>query len=79
MADNRIPLMSEQSTSAGTKRKDSNGYSWGNYSGTKDSHDVQVDQMNSKDYNGEYGAHKYYSPKTGHQGVKGENSPRKKG
>ena len=63
-------MVSDRSTQAGTKRTDSDGYSWSNYSGSKDSHDVQVDQMNSKDYEGN---HTFYSPKSGRQGVAGGN------
>lgn len=43
--------------------------------GSKDSHDVQVDQMNSKDYEG---SHTFYSPKSGRQGVAGPNRDGKK-
>ena len=57
-------------TQGGTKREDSDGYSWTNYSGYKESHDVEADQMNSKDYEGN---HTFYSPKSGHQGVAGGN------
>ncbi len=69
------PMVSDRSTQGGTKRKDEKGYSWSNYSGSKDSHDVQVDQMNSKDYEG---SHTFYSPKSGRQGVAGPNRDGKK-
>ena len=68
--DNRGRMPSDHTTSGGSKRKDSSGYSWNNYTGTKVSHDVQADQLNSKDYSGN---HTFYSPKSGRQGVAGGN------
>lgn len=70
-------LIDDKTTSGGTKRKDSDGYSWSRFGGTKESHDVQVDQMNSKDYDGKYGSHTFYNPKSGAQGVVGPNAERK--
>jgi hypothetical protein len=75
--DNSSTLASDHSTSGGTKRSDSDGYSWTKYSGSKESHDVEADQMNSKDYEGKYGEHTFYSPKSGKQGVAGSNASRK--
>lgn len=58
--------------STSSKRVVSDGrVSWGNYNGTKDSHDVQVDQMNYKDTS--TGDHTFYNPKSGAQGVAGGN------
>lgn len=70
-------LINHQTTNGGTKRKDSEGYSWATYEGTKDSHEVQATQMNSKDYDGKYGSHTFYNTKTGAQGVAGPNADRK--
>lgn len=78
MSDNKSPLTSDHRTSAGSKYHDSDGVSWCNYSGTKDSHDVQVNQMNSKNYEGKYGEHAFYSPKSGREGIAGCNADRKK-
>lgn len=75
--NNKSTLASDHSTNGGTKRSDSDGYSWSNYSGSKESHDVEVNQMNSKDYDGEHGEHTFYSPKSGAQGVAGPNADRK--
>ncbi len=69
--NNKANLASCHSTSDGTKRTDSDGYSWSNYSGVKGSRDVNVNQMNSKDYEG---SHTFYSPKSGAQGVKGPHA-----
>ncbi len=77
MANNNSRFVSDHGTNGGTKRSDSDGYSWSNYSGSKGSHDVEVNQMNSKDYEGEYGEHTFYSPKSGAQGVVGPNAERK--
>ncbi len=77
MSNNNSTLASDHGTNGGTKRSDSDGYSWSNYSGSKESHDVEANQMNSKDYDGEYGSHTFYSPKSGVQGVAGPNADRK--
>lgn len=66
----KFEWVSDHSTSGGSKIKDSEGYSWNNYSGTKDSRDVTVNQYNVKDYDGN---HKFYNPKTGVQGEAGGN------
>lgn len=68
-------MLSDNSTSAGTRRNDSKGVSWNNYQGTKTSHDVRVDQMNFKSKDND---HTFYSPKSGKQGVAGGNRDRKK-
>lgn len=40
---------------------------WNGYDGSKESHDINVTQMNIKDVN--TGDHIYYNPKQGRQGV----------
>lgn len=50
--------------------------SWNNHEGSKDSHEVQVTQMNVKDIN--TGDHTFYNAKSGVMGVAGGNRDRKK-
>lgn len=68
--NNSSRMVSDHTTSDGSKVKDNEGYSWNNYSGVKGSRDVEVNQMNSKDYDGN---HSFYSPKSGVQGQAGYN------
>jgi hypothetical protein len=63
-------MVSDHGTAGDSRKHDETGVSWGNYSGTKNSHDVQVNQMNSKDMDGN---HSFYSPKSGKQGQAGGN------
>lgn len=53
-------------TTSSDRYKDEEGISWSNYQGTKDSHDVNATQLNSKTYDG---AHTFYSPASGRQGA----------
>lgn len=68
--DNKSRMVSDHSTAGDSRVHDSTGVSWDNYSGTKSSHDVQANQLNSKDMDGN---HSFYSPKTGVQGQAGGN------
>lgn len=68
--DNNSRMMSDHSTAGYSRRHDSEGTYWNNYSGTKESHDVHVNQMNSKDTEGN---HTFYNPNTGVMGVAGGN------
>ena len=73
MADrnnNNSRMVSDHSTAGTSRTHDSTGVSWTNYSGTKGSHDVNANQINSKNSNGD---HTFYSPKTGVQGWAGGN------
>lgn len=68
--NNGSRMVSDHGTAGDSRRHDSSGVSWTNYSGTKGSHDVQANQMNSKDREGN---HTFYSPKSGAQGQAGGN------
>lgn len=72
--DNKSVMVSDHSTAGNSRVHDSTGVSWGNYSGTKKSHDVQANQFNSKDKDGN---HSFYNPKTGVQGQVGGNRNKK--
>jgi hypothetical protein len=64
MAD-RISNPPTSSRGTSERYKDSTGDSWSNFSGSKDSHDVQADKLNSKNTDG---VHAWYKPKSGEQG-----------
>ena len=68
--NNSSTMVSDHSTAGNSRCNDESGVSWTNYSGTKQSHDVTANQMNSKDLEGN---HTFYNPKTGAQGQAGGN------
>ena len=65
---NSSTLASDHGTAGNSRVHDSTGVSWSNFSGTKDSHDVEANQLNTKDRKGN---HTFYSPKSGVQGQAG--------
>ena len=71
--NNSSPFFSDHGTAGNSRVHDSTGVSWTNYSGTKDSHDIEANQFNSKDIEGN---HTFYSPKSGVQGQAGGNRDR---
>ena len=73
--NNKSTLASDHSTSAGSRINNNDSVGWNNYSGTKGSHDTQVNQYNVKDRDGN---HTFYSPKSGRMGVAGGNRDNKK-
>ena len=68
--NNGSRMVSDHSTAGDSRRHDSSGVSWTNYSGVKRSHDVRANQMNSKDSQGN---HSFYNPNTGVMGQAGGN------
>lgn len=62
-----MQLFSDSSTQGGSKLNKDGVVSWNNYQGSKESHDVEVTQMNMKDTDS--GDHIYYNPKTGKEGA----------
>ncbi len=52
-------------TTSSKRYKDEEGFTWTQYSGTKESHDVYAQQFNSKTYDGQ---HTFYSPSSGKSG-----------
>lgn len=63
------------STTSSSRISSGGKVSWNNYSGSKESHDVAVTQMNVKDT--ETGDHTFYSPASGRMGVAGGNRDKK--
>lgn len=74
--NNKSPLVSDHRTSGGTTTKDNSSIGWQNYYGTKDSHDVTVNQYNIKDT--ETGSHKFFNPKSGWGGIIDKDNKDKK-
>ena len=64
--------MSKNTTSSERVVKDGK-VSWNQYDGTKESHDVNVTQMNIKSSDG---THSFYNSKQGREGVAGPNAER---
>ena len=58
-------FLSGSSTHGGSNVHANGNTIWSNFSGTKESHDVQADKMNVKR---EDGTHDWYNPRTGEQG-----------
>ena len=71
--NNGSRMVSDHSTAGDSRVHDSSGVSWNNYSGTKQSHDGQANQLNSKDRDGN---HQFYNTRTGIEGEAGGNRNR---
>ena len=62
----RVPIPHAGMTPGFSKKaSDDSGQTWTHFSGTRESHDVQAEKMNSKDNDG---VHKWYKPGSGEMG-----------